>query len=410
MLIEKNVYIIGTYDTKEEEINYLHARLSEYDIPVRIIDVSTRSNKTDFAPPGYVAACEVAAHHPDGPDAAFVNVRGKAIAGMSDALVHYLMSRSDVSGVLALGGSGGTALIAPALQALPIGIPKILISTVASGNVAPYVGGSDIAMLYSVVDMQGLNRVSRPILENAANAMSGMVRSVRCESEDQRTAIGLTMFGVTTPCVAHVTESLKNSFDCLVFHATGTGGKSMEKFVDNGAIRGIIDVTTTEFCDQLLGGIFPCEDDRLGAIARSGVPYVGSCGGLDMVNFAGIDTVPAHYRDRILVEHNPHITLMRTSAEECRQLGAMIGERLNKCNGSVAFFVPEGGFSSLDVPGEVFFDPEADNAFVAALSGVLRENSKRRLIRLPHAINDPAFAKAMTEEFLKIYKETEINA
>ena len=406
----KYVYIIGTRDTKDAELCYLRTKLSERGVLSRVVDVSTGHNYTSVIQATDVVAWDVASCHPHGPDAVFGNVRGSAIAGMSDALLHYLSSRPDVAGVLALGGSGGSALVAPALQAMPIGIPKILVSTVASGNVAPYVGGSDIAMLYSVVDMQGLNRVSRRVLENAANAMAGMVRSATHEPEDQRPAIGLTMFGVTTPCVTHLTDTLHHQFDCLVFHATGTGGRSMEQLIDRGVIRGVIDVTTTEFCDLIANGIFPCGEDRLGAVERTKVPYVGSCGGLDMVNFAARDTVPQNYRNRVLVEHNPHITLMRTSAEECRQMGQMIAERLNHCEGPVTFFIPEGGFSLLDAAGEVFFDPEADEAFVAALSGMLRESARRRLIRLPYALNDSAFAQAMADEFQTMFKETEFNA
>uniref|UniRef100_UPI000472EF3E Tm-1-like ATP-binding domain-containing protein n=1 Tax=Komagataeibacter kakiaceti TaxID=943261 RepID=UPI000472EF3E len=203
---------------------------------------------------------------------------------------------------------------------------------------------------------------------------------------------------------------LSGRFDCLVFHATGTGGRAMERLADDGTIRGLVDVTLTEFCDLVAGGIFPCDSDRLGAPIRTGLPYVGSCGGLDMVNFGARDTVPERYRQRRLVEHNPQITLMRTNADECREMGRLIGQQLNRCAGEVRFLYPEGGFSSLDQPGGPFYDPEADEAFYAALAHTLEQTARRRLIRLPHAINDPAFAAALAHEFSCIFMETPDNA
>ena len=232
-----------------------------------------------------VSAEEVAAHHPDGVDAVFTGDRGTAVAAMAEALERFVASRTDVAGVLGLGGSGGTALITPAMQALPVGLPKMMVSTVASGNVAPYVGASDIAMLYSVTDVAGLNRISRQVLGNAAHALAGMRRAHAIPAADDRPAVGLTMFGVTTPCVTAVRERLGDAVDPLVFHATGTGGRAMEKLVDDGLVAGVLDITTTEVGDLLVGGVMAAGEDRLGAIARTGVPYVGSCGALDMVNF-----------------------------------------------------------------------------------------------------------------------------
>lgn len=312
--------------------------------------------------------------------------------------------------MIGVGGSGGTAIIAPALQALLIGVPKTLISTVASGNTEPYVGESDIAMIYPVVDLQGLNRISRVVLANAANAMAGMTRHRYTPSPEVLSAIGITMFGVTTPCVTEAMRVLEHDFECLVFHATGSGGKSMERLVVQGVIRSVLDITTTEFCDFVAGGIFPCEASRLDVIARTKVPYVGSCGGLDMVNFGAIETVPERYHDRVFVQHNPFITLMRTTPEECRQMGRLIGERLNRCDGPVRFYYPERGFSLLDSPGQPFHHPEADAAFRDALLATLRQTSHRRFISLPLAINDPAFAQAMARELIQLFKENDGHA
>ena len=276
---------------------------------------------------------------------------------MAEAFVRFAAERSDIGGMIGLGGSGGTALVTPAMRALPVGVPKVMVSTVASGNTAPYVGPSDICMIYSVTDVAGLNRISRQVLGNAAHALVGMLARPLPAAADAKPALGLTMFGVTTPCVQEVTRALERDYDCLVFHATGTGGQSMEKLVDSGLIEGVIDVTTTEVCDLLMGGVFSAGEDRLGAIARTRVPYVGSCGALDMVNFGALDTVPAHYRERNLYVHNPQVTLMRTTPEENRLIGEWIGARLNACEGEVRFLLPEGGVSLIDAPGQPFHDP-----------------------------------------------------
>ena len=211
---------------------------------------------------------------------------------------------------------------------------------------------------------------------------------------DDKPALGLTMFGVTTPCVTAVQAALAEAFDCLVFHATGTGGQSMEKLAEDGLLSAVADLTTTEVCDLLMGGIFPCTEDRFGAIARSRIPYVGSCGALDMVNFGAPETVPERYRGRRLYHHNPQVTLMRTTRDENARVGAWIAGRLNRCEGEVRFLIPEGGVSLLDAPGQPFHDPEADAALFAALERDLDETPSRRLVRVPHAINDPGFAQA----------------
>lgn len=399
------IYVVGTCDTKGAELAYVRQLIADRGLRVALVDVSTQGGAGAVRAAPDVTAAEVAVSHPSGPEAVFTGDRGRSVAAMAEALTAYLLARGDVGGVIGLGGSGGTALVAPALRALPIGTPKLIVSTVASSNVAPYVGASDIAMMYSVTDLAGLNRISRIVLSNAAHAISGMVETPLPTNAADKPALGITMFGVTTPCVNRLVELLSDSHDCLVFHATGTGGQSMEKLAESGLLQAVIDVTTTEVCDLLMGGVFPCTADRFGAIARTGLPYVGSCGALDMVNFGARDTVPAEYRDRTLYIHNPQVTLMRTTAEESARIGRWIGERLNLCEGPVRFLLPEGGVSVLDAPGMPFHDPAADAALFAALEETVVRTPRRHLLRLPYAINDPRFAEALAEQARAVLAE-----
>ena len=392
-------YVIGTCDTKGPELRYLKGLLEAAGVPSVLVDVGTRSDgaAADVSPR------EVAACHPGGAGAVFSDDRGAAIAAMAEALVAFMSGRDDVGGAIGAGGSGGTALIAPALRSLPVGTPKVLVSTVASGNVGPYVGPADICMMYSVTDVQGLNSISRRVLGNAAHALAGMMRNaVPPAPEPAKPALGLTMFGVTTPCVQMVAKALEADYDCLVFHATGTGGQSLEKLVDSGLVAGVIDVTTTEVCDLLMGGVFSAGEDRFGAIIRTGVPYVGACGALDMVNFGAMETVPERYRGRNLYVHNPQVTLMRTTPEENVRMGEWIAERLNRMQGPVRFFLPEGGVSLLDAPGQPFHDPKADQALFETLEAKVVPSANRRLVRLPGNVNDPAFAAALVTAFREI--------
>jgi uncharacterized protein (UPF0261 family) len=290
------------------------------------------------------------------------------------------------------------------MRALPIGVPKLIISSIASGDVGPYVGPADITMMYSVTDVQGLNAISRQVLANGANALAGMVkarldRATNPPVSADLPAVGLTMFGVTTPAVQQIAGALRGDYECMIFHATGTGGRSMEKLVESGLLAGVIDLTTTEVCDLKMGGVFPATEDRFGAIIRSRAPYVGSVGALDMVNFGSPDTIPERYRGRKLHVHNPQVTLMRTTAEENDRMGRWIGERLNAMDGPVRFFLPEGGVSALDAPGQPFWDPEADAALFRALDQTVRQTSNRQLIRLKQHINEPEFAAAVVAAF-----------
>jgi uncharacterized protein (UPF0261 family) len=391
------IYVIGTFDTKATEICWLASRIRAAGVPVLTVDVSTRPGN----PRSDVSAEQVAAAHPRGPSAVFTGDRATAVPAMADALLRWLPARADVGAVIGLGGSGGTALVTPAMRALPVGLPKVMVSTVPARNAASYVGPTDIAMMYSVTDVAGINRVSRRVLANAAGMIvGGFTQARRYEDPaDARPAIGLSMFGVTTPCVQAISARLRHAYDCVVFHATGTGGQSMEKLVDSGLLSGLIDLTTTEVCDHLFGGVLPCTDDRFGAVARTGVPYVGSCGALDMINFGRPETVPAEHRDRRFYPHTPNVTLMRTTPQENADIGRWIGERLNRCDGQVRFLIPQGGVSALDAPGHPFHDPAADGALFDALAATIRQTERRRLVFVPHHINAPAFAAIAVGHF-----------
>ncbi|CAB3926412.1 hypothetical protein LMG3410_05985 [Achromobacter aegrifaciens] len=395
----RRVYVAATYDTKGQEAEYVMDLLRRDGLDPVSVDVST----SGAASAAQVQASEVAASHPGGAGAVFTGDRGTAIAAMALAFERYAAGNAGIGALLGLGGSGGTALITPAMRALPIGTPKLMVSTMASGNVAPYVGPSDIAMMYSVTDVAGLNRISRRVLANAAGAIGGAFKqAASATADDGRPAVGITMFGVTTACVQQVTPLLESRYDCLVFHATGTGGQSMEKLLDSHLLGGVLDLTTTEVCDFLFGGVLACTEDRFGAVARTGLPYVGSCGALDMVNFGAMDTVPERYRGRKFYPHNPQVTLMRTTVEENTRQGEWIAARLNQCQGPVRFLIPEGGVSALDAPGQAFWDPEADAALYAALEANLVQTADRRLVRVPCHINDPLFAQTGVDQFLEI--------
>ncbi|MCU1664110.1 MAG: hypothetical protein JWR58_4175 [Pseudonocardia sp.] len=392
-------YVIGTYDTKGAELEYAAERLRAAGAEVVTVDVSTQRGRSAAD----VSAEEVATHHPGGVDAVFTGDRGTAVSAMAEALQRFIGSRSDVAGVLGLGGSGGTAVITPAMRALPVGVGKIMVSTVASGNVGPYVDASDIAMWYSVTDVAGLNRISRRVIGNAAHALAGIVTNEIPPAED-RPAVGLTMFGVTTPCVTAVIERLGDTVDPLVFHATGTGGRAMEKLVDDGLVSSVLDISTTEVCDMVVGGVMAATDDRLGAIARTRVPYVGSCGALDMVNFGAPATVPSQFAGRTMYEHNPQVTLMRTTGEECVEIARFLARKLNACEGPVRFLLPTGGMSALDAPGQAFWDPEADEALFATLEAEVEQTDQRLVFRLPHHVNDPEFADALVSAWQEVQK------
>jgi uncharacterized protein (UPF0261 family)/ABC-type branched-subunit amino acid transport system ATPase component len=410
--IGRTALIVGTFDTKGAELRFIRDRLRAYGVPVRTVDLSTsgKPSRADVTP------SQVAAMHPGGSAAVFSNDRGASVTAMADAFARWIDRERGVGGVISAGGSGGTTLATAGMRRLPLGVPKVMVSTVASGQVAPYVGSADIMMLYSVADVQGVNAITEQVLGNAAHALAGMIAASPSPEEREarrrlaRPAIGMTMFGVTTPAVQGIAERLGSDFDCLVFHATGAGGRSMESLADSGLLAGMIDLTTTEVADMLVGGVFPCDGDRFGAAIRTGLPYVGSVGAMDMVNFGPRDTVPEKFRNRRFVVHNANVTLMRTTPEENRAAGEWFGERLNRMEGPVRVLLPEGGVSALDAPGKPFHDPGADAALFDALEGTVRQTPRRRIERVKANVNDDVFISAMTAAFLAVAPRRERRA
>ncbi|MGB9095843.1 Tm-1-like ATP-binding domain-containing protein [Erwinia sp.] len=396
------IFAVATADTKGRELFYVSECVAKTGANVRTVDLSTqpvKPSEADF-PPELIAD-----FHPEGRQAVFCGDRGKAIDEMALAFKNFLSRRNDVRGVIGLGGSGGTALITPAMQALPVGIPKVMVSTMASGDVSGYVGASDIAMLYSVTDVAGLNRISRQVLANAAHQIAGAVLWEAEEDPDDKPALGLTMFGVTTPCIQQVSAALESEYDCLVFHATGSGGMAMEKLTESHMLSGLLDLTTTEVCDLLFGGVLACDDTRFDALASSEVPCVISCGALDMVNFGHADSVPQKYADRLFYHHNAQVTLMRTTEEENVALAKWIADKLNRCQGNIVFLIPEQGFSALDAPGQAFWSPAADLAFITTLEACLVQTERRKILRVPYNINDQEFAQMAVEQFRQLAKQ-----
>ncbi|MGE9551672.1 Tm-1-like ATP-binding domain-containing protein [Erwinia amylovora] len=394
------IYAAATADTKGRELFYVSECIAATGAEVVTVDLSTQSvngaSGADF-PPELIAD-----FHPQGRDAVFCGDRGKAIDAMALAFKIFLSRRQDLVGVIGLGGSGGTALITPAMQALPVGVPKVMVSTMASGDVAGYVGASDISMVYSVTDVAGLNRISRRVLGNAAHQVAGAVLFETENDEEAKPALGLTMFGVTTPCIQNVSAKLEKDYDCLVFHATGSGGRAMEKLTDSGMLSGLLDLTTTEVCDLLFGGVLACDETRFDAVAKKKIPCVISCGALDMVNFGHPSTIPAKYAGRLFYHHNAQVTLMRTTPEENVAMAKWIADKLNRCEGEVVFLIPLGGFSALDAPEQPFWSPDANQAFITTLEATLLQTARRKIVRLPYNINHPEFAQAAVQQFRQL--------
>ncbi len=391
-------YVAGTFDTKGRELLFIRQCLERLGLRIVTVDLST-SGKTS---PASIHSREVARHHPRGESAVFSNDRGAAITAMGIAFEAFVQTRRDLGGIVSAGGSGGTSIATQGMRALPIGCPKVMVSTMASGDTRPYVGPSDICMMYSVTDVQGINRLSEKVLANAAHALAGMIAHPAPVSDTTRPALGLTMFGVTTPCVQAVTKRLEADHDCLVFHATGVGGQSMEKLADSGLLAGVIDVSTTEIADEIAGGTLSAGPTRLDVFARHALPYVGSCGALDMANFGAWESVPERFRSRKLYRHNPTVTLMRTTVDENRAIGDFLVAKLNAMRGPVRFLLPEGGVSAIDKPGQPFHDPEADRVLFATIEQGFRTGPDRRLQRLPLHINDEAFADALVAAWREV--------
>jgi uncharacterized protein (UPF0261 family)/ABC-type branched-subunit amino acid transport system ATPase component len=403
---DRAAYVAGTFDTKARELFYLRQCLEKLGLRVVTVDLATSGKPS----PASIHPREVARHHPQGEAAVFSGDRGSAVTAMATAFEHFVRTRRDVGGLISAGGSGGTSLATQAMRSLPIGLPKVMVSTMASGDTRPYVGPSDICMMYSVTDVQGINRISEKVLANAAHALAGMIAHPPAIEPSTRPALGLTMFGVTTPCVQMVTKKLEADYDCLVFHATGVGGQSMEKLADSGLLEGVIDVSTTEVADEIGGGVLSAGATRMDVFARHTIPYVGSCGALDMVNFGAWDTVPEKYKARRLYRHNPTVTLMRTTADECRAIGQFIAGKLNAMRGPVRFLIPEGGVSAIDKPGAAFHDPEADRVLFDTIAQGFRATGDKKLLRVPLHINDEAFAEVLVAAWHEVGRSTTTTA
>lgn len=389
----KNVVVLGALDTKGTEFAYLRDRLLDLHVAPLIIDFGVQAAPL-FAPD--LRAEDVAAAA--GTTLAALraqNDRGAAMAAMAHGaavVVRQLYAAGKLDGVIGMGGSSGSSVIATAMRELPIGVPKLLVSTVAAGDTRPYVGARDITLMPSVVDVSGINRISRTIIANAAGAITGMVNVAHANSAQDRPLIAASMFGNTTPAVDRARAVLEQQgYEVLVFHATGTGGQLMESLIADGFFSGVLDMTTTEWADEICGGVFSAGATRLDAAAQSGVPQVVVPGCIDMANFGGRATMPPEYAQRMLYEWNPTVTLMRTTPAENAQMGTIFAEKLNQASAPVAVLIPLKGVSMLDSPGERFWHPEADAAFVAALRATLRPDIV--IEEIDANINDPAFAE-----------------
>lgn len=400
------VVLVGTLDTKGTEFLFVRDLLRDAGVETLVIDAGV------LGPPVFtpdVTRDEVYRAAGISPDVLQrAGDRGKAIEAASRGVAKLVIDQhaaGKVEGVLGLGGSAGTTIGTAAMRALPFGVPKLMVSTLASGQVKQYVGVRDVAMVNSVVDVSGLNRISRTVLANAANAMIGMVRQThRLPSVGlDKPLITATMFGVTTPCVEAARKIMeKADYEVLVFHATGTGGMTMESFVRDGLIRGVLDVTTTELADELVGGVLTAGRDRLTAAGLGGVPQVISVGALDMVNFGPPDTVPEKFRGRRFYQHNPTVTLMRTTPDENDRLGQEIAEKASAANGPTAVLVPLRGVSAIDAEGQPFWWQEADAALFQSLRNWMSPSVE--LIELDMHINDPRFAEAAAGKLLEFLK------
>lgn len=386
--------LFGAMDTKGVEFAFVKERLRAAGIDTVVVHCGTHSAQ-GISPD--LDAAEVAAAAGENLEALReAGDRGRAVAALARgaaAVAERLHSEGRIQGVLSLGGSAGTTIGTAAMRALPVGIPKIMVSTMASGDTRPYVASKDICMLYSVVDIAGINRLSRRILANAAGALAGMLSADLPTEAGDRPLIGATMFGVTTPCVTYAREWLEHAgFEVLVFHATGTGGQAMEDLVRGGFLTGVLDITTTELADELVGGVLSAGPERLEAAGAIGLPQVICPGALDMVNFGPRETVPEQFQDRLFYQHNPSVTLMRTTVAENAQLGQLMAEKLNRASGPVTVLLPLRGVSDLDREGASFYDPAADAAFREALRARLAPRVSCQELDLH--LNDPAFAEA----------------
>ena len=408
-MIPKAIALIGTLDTKGEEFSFLRDRIQKAGLGTITIDVGVLGAPL-FEPD--ISQAEVAAAANE--DLAVLQSerdRGRSVTAMAlgaTVMIRRLFEQQSIHGVASLGGSAGTTIATAAMRALPFGFPKLMVSTVASGETKPYVGTRDICMMPSVVDIAGLNHVSRRILGNAAAAICGMVASEPPSAVGEKPAIAATMFGVTTPCVTIARRMLEEQgYEVLVFHATGVGGSAMERLIEDGAFRAVLDITTTELADELVGGVMSAGPHRLEAAGRKGIPQLVCPGAIDMVNFGPLESVPAKFRNRNLYRHNPSVTLMRTTPEECAEIGRITAVKLNRANAPVTVLIPLQGVSAIDKSGGPFCSQAALDAYRGALKEDL--DPTIRLIELDAHINDDAFARTAAEllmESVRVVSQT----
>lgn len=399
------IAVVGTLDTKGQEHAFVAEVIRRRGHTPLLIDVGVL-DEPQVRPD--VTREEVVAGAGGGMDLAGLwarRDRGESVAAMASAAPKFLAKlagQSAIQGVIALGGGGGTAIATAAMRALPVGFPKVMVSTLASGNIAAYVGTTDLAMFPSIVDVSGLNRISRMLFTRAAGAICGMVESEPppVESGAEKPIVVASMFGNTTACVNAAKAILEEAgYEVLVFHATGVGGRTMESLIESGLVAGVLDVTTTEWADELVGGILGAGPARLDAAAKAKVPAVVAPGCLDMVNFGEPQTVPGRFKDRRFYPHNPQVTLMRTTPAECAELGRIIAEKVNAYTAPVTVLLPTKAVSVISAPGGPFHDPAAD----AALFGAVRQHLRPDIpvVEMDREINDPAFARACAEELLQ---------
>ena len=397
----KTVCIVGTMDTKGLEFSFIKAQIESTGTSTCVINTGI------LGEPGLtpdISADEVAQAGGSSLQALRdEGDRGNSVAVMAQgaaALIAEKQATGEIDGIISLGGSAGTTIGTTAMQAVPVGVPKIMVSTLASGDTSPYVQSKDITMMYSVVDIAGINRLSRQILANAAGAIVGMVNAEMPEATADKPLIAATMFGVTTPCVTKAMEILEVAgYEVLVFHATGTGGQAMEDLVKGGFLAGVLDVTTTELADELVGGVLSAGPDRLEAAGKSGLPQVVAPGALDMVNFGPPDTVPEQFSDRLFYQHNPTVTLMRTTAEETAELGRIMARKLSEAQGPTTVIIPTQGVSAIDKTGQPFDSPEARVAWIENLKAHIGDNVT--VIEMDAHINDDEFATKLVETLLE---------
>lgn len=399
------IAVLGTLDTKGLEHDFVAELIRDKGHTPLLIDVGTQGEPAEAA----ITRGEIAqAAGTDLREIAEKNDRGFAVESMSQGapqLVARLENDGKIQGIISLGGSGGTAIATAAMRVLPIGFPKVMVSTMAAGDVSHYVGQTDIVMFPSIVDVSGINRISRRILTRAAGAICGMVETEPKDTGD-KPLIAASMFGNTTDCVNRACKILEEAgYEVLIFHATGAGGRTMESLITSGMIAGVLDITTTEWADEFLGGVLNAGPERLEAAARNGVPAIIAPGCLDMVNFGPPDTIPAEFQERRFYQHNPQVTLMRTSAEECAELAKIIAEKINLSTGPVSFMIPNKGISVISAAEQKFHDPIADKVLFQSVRAYLRDDIP--VHEYDHAINDQTFAEACANELLENIKKAE---